>query len=1198
MLVSDLMLDERVKKIYSEEGFAELYPPQEAAVSSGLLEAGNMILSTPTASGKTFTAELALAKTLSTGKKCIYIVPLRALAYEKYTEFKKYEKLGYTVRLEVGDLDSKKHSHKPRFDILVATAEKADSIMRSRPEWFREVGILILDEIHLIGSDRGPVYEIIATKLRTMYPDIRVIGLSATIGNSEELATWLSAKLVSSSWRPVELVEEVLVSDGFDTILEQVRKALSSGGQVLVFVNSRRSAESVAEKIGEALRFRDTGLEELSGELSSALSSPTRQCKRLAGCVKNGTAFHHAGLVNRQRTRIEDAFREGKIKVIAATPTLCLGENSSVWSGVGEVPVKSLKPGGKIFGLSNSELRHIPIDDVIELPSPSELVEITSSNYGPIIITKNHRILLKYDKKEILMDASKCKVGDAIATIGRLRIERPRLNRWGDFVKDNKLPFNDSELDESIYYLIGVFLGDGYSGAEIHNGEIKYKGSLSIVNEDQEVFDKIIKSCRKYGLNFKINKNSYGNSQIVLTKAKWFREFLVRCGVDLGSRKHIDKKLMNASDDKLAFLLKGLFDTDGCMEKRGRISFLNTSEGLIKDLRKSLLRYGIVTWVKERKGQPVLMHDKTYHSTNSRELYIQSRRGILDFYEHIGFKIKRKQDILESVVRSYEITRVTCRNCKYTLHPNLFKGRTRRQKEWGNQKKAVIMLLGETGEVTSRELVRILGYEPKGKESRVNLHYALIKKRKFGSNEWFWSLNDIGCWIYEKLLKKNIDVAEYFTENDSCPLCNSKLESKVRGTWRTNAFEGDIFWDIIKKVRIVKNNAKKVYDVVLPDDGSNDHLFVADGFIVHNSAGLNLPSRTVLIRDLKRYSMDGQDYIPVFEYKQQAGRAGRPKYDNIGYAISLAKTESEAEFAYEHYICGEPEPIHSRLGVEPVLRFHVLAQVASNFTRTQNALSEFFRQTFYGFQYGIHSDFEATLKRMVVDLAEWGFVEEKDRFIVPTPLGTRVSELYIDPLTAHTYLDFFAKTEKSGRFPAIGLLEVLSDATEMPHLPVKTSEESALWAQAYDAESEFVRDIGGLDLDWKFLHRFKTAKMFTDWMNELSEDAILEHYNVAPGQLNQRQQIMEWLTYAACELCRIRKLKASLVELKKLETRVKYGIREELIPLVSVKGVGRVRARKLFDAGFKKPEDFRKMGKTKLSKIIGEKTAENLLNGL
>lgn len=682
MLVSELMLDERVKKIYAEEGFAELYPPQEAAVSSGLLKSGNMILSTPTASGKTFTAELALAKTLSSGKKAIYIVPLRALAYEKYTEFKKYEKLGYTVRLEVGDLDSKKHSHKPRFDILVATAEKADSIMRSRPEWFREVGILILDEIHLIGSDRGPVYEIIATKLRTMYPDIRVIGLSATIGNSEELATWLSAKLVSSSWRPVELVEEVLVSDGFDTILEQVRKALSSGGQVLVFVNSRRSAESVAEKIGEALRFRDAGLEELSGELSSALSSPTRQCRRLSGCVRNGTSFHHAGLVNRQRIRIEDAFRAGLIKVICATPTL--------------------------------------------------------------------------------------------------------------------------------------------------------------------------------------------------------------------------------------------------------------------------------------------------------------------------------------------------------------------------------------------------------------------------------------------------------------------------------------------------------------------------------AAGINLPSRTVIIRDLKRYSMHGQDYIPVFEYKQQAGRAGRPKYDSIGYAISLAKTESEAEYVMENYVYGEPEPIHSRLGVEPVLRFHVLAQVASNFTRTQKALAEFFRQTFYGFQYGIQSEFEATLKRMVTDLAQWGFVAEKDRFIVPTPLGTRVSELYIDPLTAHTYLDFFAKTEKSGRFPAIGLLEVLSDATEMPHLPVKTSEESALWAQAYEVESEFVRDIGGFDLDWKFLDRFKTAKMFTDWMNELSEDAILEAYNVAPGQLNQRQQIMEWLAYAACELCRIRKLKATLVALKKLETRVKYGIREELISLVSVKGVGRVRARKLFDAGFKKPQDLRRAGKEKLARIVGGKTAENI----
>jgi helicase len=147
-------------------------------------------------------------------------------------------------------------------------------------------------------------------------------------------------------------------------------------------------------------------------------------------------------------------------------------------------------------------------------------------------------------------------------------------------------------------------------------------------------------------------------------------------------------------------------------------------------------------------------------------------------------------------------------------------------------------------------------------------------------------------------------------------------------------------------------------------------------------------------------------------------------------------------------------------------------------------------------------------------------------------------------------------------------------------------------------EGEFLRDIGGFDLDWQFLPRFKTAKMFLDWINEKTEDYLLDSYSVAPGQLNQRQQIMEWLIYSASELCRLRKLKKSFVELKKLEARVEYGIREELLPLVSVKGIGRVRARKLFDAGVISPEKIKTKGLKELSKILGEKTAENVLKEL
>ncbi|MFH1055664.1 MAG: DEAD/DEAH box helicase [Candidatus Altiarchaeota archaeon] len=683
MLVKDLTVGVEFKELLESAGVMELYPPQELAVKGGVMEGKNIILCTPTASGKTIAAELGMMKAIESGRKAIYIVPLRALAYEKYGEFRKYEKLGYKVKLEVGDLDASRYKRRPEFDIMVATAEKCDSILRSKPEWFKGTGIIVLDEIHLIASDRGPVYEILSAKFRNIYPDVQVLGLSATIGNADELAEWLGAELVTSEWRPVKLKEEVAVK-GDEDLTDVVRRSLK-GGQVMVFVMSRKSAEAVAEKLASDLKL-GVDNEKLAEEVEDVINPPTRQCLRLGLCVRGGTAFHHAGLVNEQRVAVEEAFKRGELKVIAATPTL--------------------------------------------------------------------------------------------------------------------------------------------------------------------------------------------------------------------------------------------------------------------------------------------------------------------------------------------------------------------------------------------------------------------------------------------------------------------------------------------------------------------------------AAGVNLPSRTVVIRDVRRYEDEGLSYIDVLEYKQMAGRAGRPRYDDRGYAITLAKDDCEADYIIEHYINGEVEDIYSQLGVHPVLRFHTLASIASGFTKTHDALVEFMRSTFFGHQYGVRKELEELLLRVTDELVEWDFVKREGRFMLATELGSRVSELYIDPMTAHNYITMFAKAEKEGKFATVGLLEVLCDAVEINKLPVRGKEESTLWQQAYSMEDLMFRDLTGFGLDFDFLNRFKTSLMFEGWIAEKSEEDILEEYGVAPGQLNMSRQNLEWLCYAAAELTRIMKLKRAQVHLKNLETRVKYGVKEELVPLVSIKGIGRVRARRLYNAGIKTVLQVKRAKEEELGILIGQKTAQKVKEGL
>ena len=324
-------------KLYEERGYKELYPPQAEAVERGLLEGESMLLALATASGKTFLAELAMLKAALQAKRSLYIVPLRALASEKYDSFCKFRDLGVSVGISTGDFD-KRDERLGKNQIIIATSEKADSLMRNGASWVRDLTILVVDEIHLLNDvGRGPTLEMTITKLRRLNPGLQVIGLSATVANSQELADWLDAELVSSDWRPISLREGIICqgrlvfSDGEATLetkkdeaLALVKDTLSQSAQILIFENSRKNAEASATKLSLLIQ-KEPATEALSESILATGESET--CHRLASCVSRGVAFHHAGLLPEQRKLVEQGFRDNKIKVIASTPTLAAGLN-------------------------------------------------------------------------------------------------------------------------------------------------------------------------------------------------------------------------------------------------------------------------------------------------------------------------------------------------------------------------------------------------------------------------------------------------------------------------------------------------------------------------------------------------------------------------------------------------------------------------------------------------------------------------------------------------------------------------------------------------------------------------------------------------------------------------------------------------------------------------------------------------------
>jgi len=239
MKISDLPLPADIIEYYAraEAGITELYPPQAEAVEKGLLD-NNILAAIPTASGKTLLSELAMLSAIRSGGKALYIVPLRALASEKYDQFSKFREIGVKVGISTGDLDSR-DEYLGDNDIIVATSEKADSLLRNETHWIHDLTTLVVDEIHLLDSpDRGPTLEVTIAKLRKIIPRLHIIALSATVGNANEIADWLDAECVRSEWRPVDLWEGVLL-DG--TIHFLGRKGadipVSRAGPVIALVN-------------------------------------------------------------------------------------------------------------------------------------------------------------------------------------------------------------------------------------------------------------------------------------------------------------------------------------------------------------------------------------------------------------------------------------------------------------------------------------------------------------------------------------------------------------------------------------------------------------------------------------------------------------------------------------------------------------------------------------------------------------------------------------------------------------------------------------------------------------------------------------------------------------------------------------------------------------------------------------------------
>ena len=420
------------------------------------------------------------------------------------------------------------------------------------------------------------------------------------------------------------------------------------------------------------------------------------------------------------------------------------------------------------------------------------------------------------------------------------------------------------------------------------------------------------------------------------------------------------------------------------------------------------------------------------------------------------------------------------------------------------------------------------------------------------------------------------------------------------------------------------------------------------------AAGLSLPAFRVIIKSLKRFSGKwGMDWIPVLEYMQMSGRAGRPEYEKFGEAISIAKNEQDRDDIYQRYICGVPEDIYSKLAAEPVLRTYLLSLISSGIIRSEFEMKEFFKETFWAHQYQDFAELENIMDKMLNLLLEWDFVTDgnkdngdkiesstdnnnnnnnnnqkkkfsdfisadsllskvkkmpetlnkktnhnlRDRQLRATLIGKRVSQLYLDPLTAKHLVDCLNRTVRCGCLNTFSYLQAISNTLEMrPQLQVKKREQDLVQEELLQNYNCLLQDEPAqFDYSYNmFMNSIKTAMFFEAWISESGEDFLLEKFNVRPGETRVKLEIADWLIYSSEELAKLLNLRENATELRKLRFRIKNGVKEELLTLLKLKGIGRKRARRLYNNGIKDMGDLKKIDLATLSQIIGKAVAADV----
>ena len=671
MKISELSIDKQAIELLTKEGFDELYPPQQHAIEAGVLDGKNLVLASPTASGKTLVAELCMLQhVLEHRGKALYLAPLRALASEKFKEFQRYSTIKKSngdyirVGISTGDYDSS-DPWLGRYDIIISTNEKGDSLLRHRAPWMGELTLVVADEIHLLTEqNRGPTLEVVLTRLTEINPNIQVLALSATVRNAEEVGSWLKAGSVTTDWRPVPLKEGIyhdnqvqfrdgasraIVSGTKTPSLDIALDVLSTGGQALIFTETRRSAVEMGRKASVAVKSRLSKPEQRAlntiAERILSTGEKTRLSEALAMQVAAGAGFHHAGLAGVHRGIIEDAFRQGRIKVLAATPTLCLPAGEEIFGNPAPIAIEKLSSYDKV-------LTHGNVFENVVAPTSrwydGPLVKVTPWSQLPMRMTPEHSVLRVIRRRHSLhtrgtnrhwwtysrpewIAAKSLRVGDLVL-FPRIKEEfdtqyvdlseqGPLSNQIGVAGKHwSRLKIARLELTPQTLEVLGLYLAEGYTGRQ---GQVMF----ALNTKETELTSMITDWLIAIGLRPRV-VDSERHRRVIRACSKQLAETLrALCGQG-AAEKRIPHQLMYLPNNQLAHVVRGMWRGDGDVSKSGARTarYSTVSRVLAKQLFALLVKLGYMATIKVSKRAGITS-EQGLAITHKHDLYTVSVSG-------------------------------------------------------------------------------------------------------------------------------------------------------------------------------------------------------------------------------------------------------------------------------------------------------------------------------------------------------------------------------------------------------------------------------------------------------------------------------------------------------------------------------------------------------------------------------------------